>query len=202
MVLSIIFLEDKHKILLHLSILYEYQHRICFSIQSQLQLVKLHRNRRYFVIKLHTWFCLSYFLKTNMKFYSIYQYFMSINSFVNTVSTSQYSRPIQWPVTQISTSQQFFLLRLFNQLFRCCLKGRITVTRTFVTTQLLTQTNQDVDSTSVCIWGQFQLLLVIMPRHTQTKTTQNAVRPRSSNKRSRNLLKFENKSRFQVHTTT
>jgi hypothetical protein len=37
MVLSIIFLEDKHKIVLHLSILYEYQqffqHRICFSIQ-------------------------------------------------------------------------------------------------------------------------------------------------------------------------
>ena len=37
MVLSIIFLEDKHKMLLHLSILYEYQqffqHRICFSIQ-------------------------------------------------------------------------------------------------------------------------------------------------------------------------
>ena len=37
MVLSIIFLEDKHKILLHLSILYEYQqffqHSICFSIQ-------------------------------------------------------------------------------------------------------------------------------------------------------------------------
>jgi hypothetical protein len=43
MVLSIIFLEDKHKILLHLSIFYEYQqffqHRICFSIQPQLQLV-------------------------------------------------------------------------------------------------------------------------------------------------------------------
>ena len=38
MVLSIIFLEDKHNIVLHLSILYEYQqffqHRICFSIQS------------------------------------------------------------------------------------------------------------------------------------------------------------------------
>jgi hypothetical protein len=30
-----------------------------------LQLVNLHRNRRYFVIKLHTWFCLSYFLKTS-----------------------------------------------------------------------------------------------------------------------------------------
>jgi hypothetical protein len=37
MVLSIIFLEDKHIMLLHLSIFYEYQqffqHRICFSIQ-------------------------------------------------------------------------------------------------------------------------------------------------------------------------
>jgi hypothetical protein len=37
MVLSIIFLDDKHKIVLHLSIFYEYQqffqHRICFSIQ-------------------------------------------------------------------------------------------------------------------------------------------------------------------------
>jgi hypothetical protein len=81
-----------HKILLHLSILYEYQqffqHRICFSIQPQLQLVNLHRNRRYFVIKLHTMFCLSYFLKTNITLYSIYQYFMSINSFFNTVSVS------------------------------------------------------------------------------------------------------------------
>ena len=98
MVLSIIFLEDKHNILLHLSIFYEYQqffqHRICFSIQPQLQLVNLHRNRRYFDIKLHTWFCLSYFLKTNIKLYCIYQYFMSINSFFNTVSVSRYSRPI------------------------------------------------------------------------------------------------------------
>ena len=33
---------------------------------SPLQLVNLHRNRRYFVLKLHTWFCLSYFLKTNI----------------------------------------------------------------------------------------------------------------------------------------
>jgi hypothetical protein len=45
---------------------------------SPLQLVNLHRNRRYFVIKLHTWFCLLYFLKTNIKCYCIYQYFMSI----------------------------------------------------------------------------------------------------------------------------
>ena len=96
MVLSIIFLEDKHNIVLHLSIFYEYQqffqHSICFSIQPQLQLINLHRNRRYFVIKLHTWFCLSYFLKTNIKFYCIYQYFMSINSFFNTVSVSRYKK--------------------------------------------------------------------------------------------------------------
>ena len=71
-----------------------FQNRICFSIQPQLQLVNLHRNRRYFVIKLHTWFCLSYFLKTNIKFYSIYQYFLSVNSFFHTVSVSRYSRPI------------------------------------------------------------------------------------------------------------
>jgi hypothetical protein len=93
MVLSIIFLEDKHKIVLHLSIFYEYQqffqHRIRFSIQPQLQLVNLHRNRRYFVIKLHTWFCLSYFLKTSITFYCIYQYFMSINSFFNTLKEFQ-----------------------------------------------------------------------------------------------------------------
>ena len=61
---------------------------------SPLQLVNLHRNRRYLVIKLHTWFCLSYFLKTNITFYCIYQYYMSINSFFNTVSVSRYSRPI------------------------------------------------------------------------------------------------------------
>jgi hypothetical protein len=52
MVLSIIFLENKHEIVLHLSIFYEYQqffqHRICFSIQPQLQLVNLHRNREIF----------------------------------------------------------------------------------------------------------------------------------------------------------
>jgi hypothetical protein len=59
---------------------------------SPLQLVNLHRNRRYFVIKLHKWFCLSYFLKTNITFYCIYQYFMSISSFFNIVSASRYSR--------------------------------------------------------------------------------------------------------------
>ena len=61
---------------------------------SPLQLVNSHGNQRYFVIKLHTWFCLSYFLKTNITNYSIYQYFMSIISFLNTVSVSRYSRPI------------------------------------------------------------------------------------------------------------
>ena len=93
-----------------------FQHRICFSIQPQLQLVNLHRNRRYFVIKLHTWFCLSYFLTTNIKCYCIYQYLMSINSFFNTVSVSRYSRPITVtcdPDQQITAV--FFLILLFNQ---------------------------------------------------------------------------------------
>ena len=98
---NIIFLEDKHKILLHLSILYEYQqffqHRICFSIQPQLQLVNLHRNRKYFVIKLHTWFCLSYFLKTNKIlqhlsiFYEYQQFFQHRICF--TIQSPNYSDP-------------------------------------------------------------------------------------------------------------
>ena len=81
---------------------------------SPLQLVNLHRNQRYFVIKLHTWFCLSYFLKTNIKFYSIYQHFMSINSFFNTICFSiqplDYSDP--WP--RLAHPSSFFLIRLFN----------------------------------------------------------------------------------------
>ena len=123
MVLSIIFLEDKHKMLLHLSIFYEYQQcfqdRICFSIQPQLQLVNLHRNWRYFVIKLHTWFCLSYFLKTNIKhkLYCIYQYFMSANSFFQhricfLIQPPDYSDP--WP--RLARSTSFFLIMLFNYL--------------------------------------------------------------------------------------
>ena len=92
-----------------------FQHRICFSIQPQLHLVNLHRNRRYFVIKLHTWFCLSYFVKSNITIYCIYQYFMSINSFVNTVSVSRYSRPIT--VTHDPDQHVpavFFLIMLFK----------------------------------------------------------------------------------------
>ena len=42
------------------------------------------------LVNLHTWFCLSYFLKTNIKYYCIYQCFMSINSFFNAVSVSRY----------------------------------------------------------------------------------------------------------------
>jgi hypothetical protein len=117
MVLSIIFREDKHNILLHVSIFYEYQqffqHLICFSIQPQLQLVNLHRNWRYFVIKLHTWFCLSYFLKTNIKhkLYCIYQYFMSVNSFFQhricfLIQPPDYSDP--WPRLADWNSFDFF----------------------------------------------------------------------------------------------
>ena len=46
MVLSIIFLEDKHNMLLHLSIFYEYQqffqHRICFPITNETSHVTTH----------------------------------------------------------------------------------------------------------------------------------------------------------------
>ena len=85
-----------------------FQHRICLPIQPQLQFVNLHRNRRYFVIKLHTWFCLSYFLKTNINFIA----FINI-LWVSTVFPTPYlfldtAARLQWPVTQISTFQQFF----------------------------------------------------------------------------------------------
>ena len=86
-----------------------FQHRICLSIQPQLQFVNLHRNRRYFVIKLHTWFCLSYFLKTNINFIA----FINI-LWVSTVFSTPYlfldtAARLQWPVTQISKFHQFFL---------------------------------------------------------------------------------------------
>jgi hypothetical protein len=100
---------------------------------SPFQLVYLHRNRRYFVIKLHTWFCLSYFLKTNITFYCIYQYYMSINSFFNTVpvSVSRYSRPITNETSHVTThathsdpwptlarSTRFFFIMLFNKIWK------------------------------------------------------------------------------------
>jgi hypothetical protein len=114
MVLSIIFLEDKHSILLHLSILYEYQqffqHRICFSIQPQLQLINLHRNQRYFIIKLHTWFCLSYFLKTNIKFYCIYQYCMSIKQFFQ--HHICFSIQPQLQLVNLHRNQRYFVIKL------------------------------------------------------------------------------------------
>ena len=81
---------------------------------SPRQLVNLHRNRRYFVIKLHTWFCLSYFLKTNMKLYCIYQYFMNIKKqffqhrICFSIQPPDYSDP--WPTLARSTS--FFLIML------------------------------------------------------------------------------------------
>ena len=56
------------------------------------------------------------FLEDKHKIYSIYQYCMSINSFVNTVSVSRYSRPIT--VTRDRDQQIpafFFGIRLFNQ---------------------------------------------------------------------------------------
>ena len=107
---------------MHLSILYDYQqffqHRICFSIQRQLQLVNLHRNWRYFLIKFHTWFCLSYFLKTNIKFiafinilYEYQQFFQHRICF--SIQSPDYSDP--WP--RLARPSSFFLIRLLNNVF-------------------------------------------------------------------------------------
>ena len=99
---------------MHLTIFYEYQqffqHRICFSIQPQLQLVNLHRNRRYFFIKLHTWFCLSYFLKTNITFYCIYQYFMSITSFFQ--HRICFSIQLQLQLVNLHRNRRYFVIKL------------------------------------------------------------------------------------------
>ena len=76
---------------------------------SPLQLVNLHRNRKYFVIKLHIWFCLSYFLKTNITFYCIYQYFIWVSTDFSTPYLFLDTSPrLQWPVTHFSTLYQFF----------------------------------------------------------------------------------------------
>ena len=79
---------------------------------SPFQLVNLHRNQRYFVIRLHTWFCLSYFLKTSINCIA----FINI-LWVSTVFSTPYlfldtAVRLQWPVTQISTFHQFFLINV------------------------------------------------------------------------------------------
>ena len=87
--------------------------------------------------------CLSYFLKTNIKFYYIYQYFMSINSFFNTVSVSRYSRPItvtrdpDWQVPAV-----FFLIMLFKNP-----TGRRAPVREFITRQTCKICDYTVDYT-------------------------------------------------------
>ena len=83
---------------------------------SPLQLVNLHRNRRYIVIKLHTCFFLSYFLKTNISlhlsiFYEYQQFFQRRTCF--SIQPPDYSAP--WPTLARSTS--FFLIMLFKYLF-------------------------------------------------------------------------------------
>ena len=93
-----------------------FQHRICLPIQPQLQFVNLHRNRRYFVIKLHTWFCLSYFLKTNINFIA----FINI-LWVSTVFSTPYlfldtAARLQWPWPRVARSSSFFSMMLFKKL--------------------------------------------------------------------------------------
>ena len=83
---------------------------------SPLQLVNLHRNRRYFVIKLHTWFCLSYFFKTNITCYCIYQYFMSINSFFQ--HRICFSIQPQLQLINLHRNRRYFVIKLHTW---CCL---------------------------------------------------------------------------------
>jgi hypothetical protein len=96
-------------------IICEFQHRICFSIQPQLQLVNLHRNRRYFVIKLHTWFFSIIFLEDKHKmllhlsiFYEYQQFFQHRICF--SIQPPDYSDP--WP--RLGRFTSFFLIMLFN----------------------------------------------------------------------------------------
>jgi hypothetical protein len=96
MVLSVIFLEDKHNILLHLSIFYEYQQfLICsFLVFTVLILQCL----RHTCISIHSLLVKNIhriLLRNKVAWWNIlFFYFMSINSFFNTVSVSRYSRPI------------------------------------------------------------------------------------------------------------
>jgi hypothetical protein len=82
---------------------------------SPLQLVNLHRNQRYFVIKLHTWFCLI-FLEDKHKillhitiFYEYQQFFQHCICF--SIQPPDYSDP--WP--RLARSTSFFLIMLFNK---------------------------------------------------------------------------------------
>ena len=103
---------------------------------SPLQLVNLHRNRRYFVIKLHTWFCLSVilllplFLEVKHKillhlsiFYEYQQFFQHHICFSIQPPDYQWDKSrdytcySQWPVTHFSTFYQFILNMLFNHNF-------------------------------------------------------------------------------------
>jgi hypothetical protein len=87
---------------------------------SPLQFVNLYRNRRYFVIKLHAWFCLSYFLKANIKLYCIYQYFMSTNSFFNTVYVSPITNETSNVTTHATRSDPWPTLARSTSLFLIC----------------------------------------------------------------------------------
>ena len=92
---------------------YSFQSRRFLEIEhkiSPLQLVNLHRNRRYFVVKLHTWFCLSYFLKTNITFYCIYQYFMSITSFFQ--HRICFSIQLQLQLVNLHRNRRYFVIKL------------------------------------------------------------------------------------------
>jgi hypothetical protein len=107
---NIYFRFTRHALQLHhvtmLNYLHGYKRLCCQSLAYRQTEIKW----SFFVEHLNSWFT-----GTHVKFYCIYQYFMSINSFFNTVSVSRYSRPINsdpWPTLARSTS--LFLICCYN----------------------------------------------------------------------------------------
>jgi hypothetical protein len=99
---------------------------------SPLQLVNLHRNRRYFVIKLHTWFWSIIFLEDKHKmllhlsiFYEYQQFFQHRICF--SIQPPDYSDP--WP--RLARSSSFFLIMLFKKWSITCQTPNMALGQTF-----------------------------------------------------------------------
>ena len=98
MVLSIIFLEDNHKIVLHLSILYEYQ-QFCstpylFLDTAATSTRKFTQKQEIFRHKTSYMVLSIIFLEDKHKMLLHLSIFYENQQFFNTVSVSRYSRPI------------------------------------------------------------------------------------------------------------
>ena len=130
MVLSIIFLEDKHKILLHLSIFYEYQQfystPYLFLDTAATLTRKFTQKSQIFRHKTSHMVLSIIFLEDKHKMLLHLSIFYEYRQFFNTVSVSRYSRPIT--VTRDPDQHVpavFFLILLFNYYQKIAHKGKI-----------------------------------------------------------------------------